>query len=615
MRIVTPFDQRESAHLYRAHIARLLKERKGEIPQIKWQQWPENQLCFSVSLICLSRPGAARFFFEMISRWLLPGKYLTSKVTFSTEFQFVNNSQVYIACEAVFSVTEEVEAEIVKKNFPFLEKEILIGISSFYHAGKILEMKGISLDEKAGLIQERIASLVKRFPKHFDYDIFREMQHFLISSRESFKAVRDCEQMSRIIWVLYWFRKELEKRVEQMPGRRHLCLKMRPAFVETPFGVKTVLSIFVGLNFLKEHELFEERHFLSAMSRFIPNIQVILGSYFARESSSGRLLGFYLEVEKQDASEFTKEQLVHLHMLLPDEIKRRIEQLVPPIFMPRNEEEVMRNVLTLSHQLKYTRDLPQVILSFDEQTDSNLSFTVVLVRVLQPGATPIRELLSQSSLAEQVLFDRVKTVGMLRRRYPKEAAIFRIRLPSEQFLREDYSVDLYSARQSILQTLQNILGEVRDFNGGMIAKQNENFIQLKNSLGELASKEALLLQNFFHSIFPAHLSTTLDSKQLQMLFHMLLQAMETQENIALEYKRIDEHLFVMVKFGDLSWKQRVFRSIEELKIPFNELLSMQIQVLDSFYVGFIYLEEDWAKQEEFLHMIPDALECFQSCVK
>ncbi len=609
MQIITPFDEQEGAPVYRAHISRLLKERKGEIPQIKWQQWPENQLCFSVSMICLAKPGASRFFFEMISRWLLPGKYLTSKLTFSAEFQFTNSSQVYIACETVFCVAEKEEAEILKKNFPFLKKEILIGVSSFYHAGKILEMKGLSLDEKTGLIQERIASLVRRFPKRFDYDIFSEMQHFLVTSKESFKAVRDCEQMSRIIWVLYWFRKELERRVEEMPGKRHLCLKMRPAFVQTPFGAKTVLSIFVGLNFLKEHELFEERHFLSAMSRFVPSIQIISESYFARESSSGRLHGFYLEVEKQNSLEFAKEELIHLHMLLPDEIKRRIEQLVAPIFMPRNEEEVMRNVLTLSHQLKYTRDLPQVILSFDEQTDIELSFTVVLVRVLQPGITPIRELLNQSALAEQVLFDRVKIVGMLRRRYPKEAAIFRIRLPSEQFLREDYSVDLYSARQSILQTLQNILGEVRDFNGGMIAKQNENFMHLKSNLGELASKEALLLQNFFHSIFPAHLSTTLDPKQLQLLFHRLLQAMENQESAAFRYERIEEHLFVMVKFGDLSWKQRIFTSIEELKIPFNELLSMQMQVFDSFYVGFIYLEEDWGKQEEFLQTIPDVLEC------
>ena len=51
--------------------------------------------------------------------------------------------------------------------------------------------------------------------------------------------------------------------------------------------------------------------------------------------------------------------------------------------MPRNEEEVMRNILILSEQLKLVRDLPQIIVSFDEQTDKYVSFTVILLRILK----------------------------------------------------------------------------------------------------------------------------------------------------------------------------------------------------------------------------------------
>ena len=39
------------------------------------------------------------------------------------------------------------------------------------------------------------------------------------------------------------------------------------------FGMKEVLSIYLGMNFLREHEVFEERHLLSAlghMSRSLP---------------------------------------------------------------------------------------------------------------------------------------------------------------------------------------------------------------------------------------------------------------------------------------------------------------------------------------------------------
>ena len=58
--------------------------------------------------------------------------------------------------------------------------------------------------------------------------------------------------------------------------------------------------------------------------------------------------------------------------------------------MPRNEEEVMRNIITLSNQLRLSRDLPQVIINFEEQSSKQLSFTVIWLRVLKPADLPIK---------------------------------------------------------------------------------------------------------------------------------------------------------------------------------------------------------------------------------
>ena len=56
---------------------------------------------------------------------------------------------------------------------------------------------------------------------------------------------------------------------------------------------------------------------------------------------------------------------------------------MPPVFMPRNEEEIMRNIVSLSDQIKYLRDIPQVFITFDEQTTANLFFTIIMVRLLK----------------------------------------------------------------------------------------------------------------------------------------------------------------------------------------------------------------------------------------
>jgi hypothetical protein len=92
--------------------------------------------------------------------------------------------------------------------------------------------------------------------------------------------------------------------------------------------------------------------------------------------------------------------------------------------MPRNEEEVIRMSFRYSGQLRFVKDLPQVILIFDEQKEGDLYFTVLLVRILYPNSVSIQTLFSKEDSLMTYIPDRVKRVGMLRKRYPKEANDF-----------------------------------------------------------------------------------------------------------------------------------------------------------------------------------------------
>ena len=91
---------------------------------------------------------------------------------------------------------------------------------------------------------------------------------------------------------------------------------------------------------------------------------------------------------------------------------------------------------------------------------------------------------------------------------------------------------------------------------------------------------------------------------------MLLEALENpKETIALKSKKVSDHLFVMTKFQDFSWKQKIFSKLEPLKIPSNELLTIQMQIFDAFYLGFIYLSPDKSRQLALLETLPEALTC------
>jgi len=502
-----------------------------------------------VSLVCEYRKGVDRFFYDLVTKWLVPDKEL-EVCRFSVE----KEDGILRAC-----ITLELEGAQdiawARHNAPFLEKEILLGASSLYHAKRILELRGLSSNEKIALVQDRIGALVRRFPGYFDYDIFPEMHHLFLSAGEEFKAVRGARELGRIVSVLYHFRKELEEAVAKSPGRRHIYIKCKKTILQSPFGPKEVFSIFVCLNFIKEHELFEERHFLAALPE---KMQCVPDSYFACDGDG--MQRFYVEVAGNGDPK-------GLEAFLRKEIGTRIKQLVPPVFMPRNEEEVMRNVLTLSNQLKFLRDIPQMMISFDEQTEDKFFFTVVLVRLLLPESLKIDEVLKGSNLS----IDRVKIVGQIRRKYPKEAVVLRAKVPTSPFLREDYSVDFLKVRKKLLKEVEQVFGPVRDYNGGMIAKQRENFVALRTLLGKEGEPHPLLLQNFFHAIFPAHKSATLAPKHLKILFEMLLKVIEKGKM----QERVEDGMQFMVGKGE-----------RDLSIS-THLLSFQLQVQDTPFFGLI----------------------------
>ena len=89
---------------------------------------------------------------------------------------------------------------------------------------------------------------------------------------------------------------------------------------------------------------------------------------------------------------------------------------------------------------------------------------------------------------------------------------------------------------------------------------------------------------------------------------MLVDMMQSsKETVLLKSKQASDYLFVMTKLSELSLKQKVWSRIESLHIPSNELLSMQMQVFDTFYLGFLYLNPARDKQKTFLETIPESL--------
>ena len=270
--------------------------------------------------------------------------------------------------------------------------------------------------------------------------------------------------------------------------------------------------------------------------------------------------------------------------------------------MPRNEEEVVKNIVTLSKQLRFIHDIPQVIISFDQQTVSQLSFTVVFLRILKSRDPSLKDIFEHFKTKFQFILDRVKKVGVIRRKYFKEANVFRVILKDNEYLRVDHSIDINKARQDILKELNRIFGEIRDYNGGMIYKQNEVYEKLKY---ELHDQNKLLLEKFFYSITPQEMTAIVPISYLKELFLMLLSSHEKKKmtwSLKQEIKAV--HLIVPL----IKEKQDIEKALDKVVLFSGEFFSFNIKINDRSYLGYSFLCEDKVSQKNLILNLQQALD-------
>lgn len=582
----------------------LRKKFEMALPFLSYTKLDHAPGTISIYLISKYRANAFKYFFEMITTWLMPGYKLNVPLFIAGDFYLKQlGHEMYTYSELILDIQSEAELQEIERNLPLIDTEIRLGVKSVYYASRVMEVKGLSVDQKTAIVQEYLAYLIQRYPDHFDYDIFTEMQHVLVICRDVFKNIRDSKHLSRIIAVTYMFRKALTEAVRSSPDKRHFFVKLFRANLNLRPTKKSVLGILVGMNILGNKEIFEDRHLLRAIQNYIPSAQLVEGSYFSHRLGGENLATVYLEVEKADGELFSPEEIRRLRNDLPTDLKDRIEHVIQPVFMPRNEEEILRNILHLGQQIKFVRDVPHVILTFDEQSVDHLFFTIILMRATKEESLSIAELFEKADTFLEYIHDFKKNMGRMRNMYIKEATVFRIKLPKDMFLRDDHSIDLYKARQVVVAELERIIGEIRDFNGGMISRQNEMLCRVRGLLADEGIVNDFLLENFFYSLKPASMRSVFDHEALKKLFRMLLDLLGkgyfSGKNYAYTISRNVDVVYVMVITESASVKRDLSSAVTELNIPSGELGSTLVMVQEIACFGYLYFCGNPDKQDLF----------------
>lgn len=584
-----------------------------KLPLVKWDNASKVPGAFLIYLLApLNRSGEIHLFFhEMVSHWLVSGDQL--QILSSKNFTFrvkEKEGRIFYFVELLVHVESERQLATINRNLPGLADEIKLGSLSKGYAKHILEMKRLSLGGKTSYIYETIVGAMRRYPKRFEHDIFREIQRFLVNYREEFRQIRDMRHLCRIISSHYLFHKTLQQDVKAYPERRHLYFKLLKTSLQYTFGLKKVLGICIALNSIREYECFEERHIVNAVQRILPESRAIVDSFYSHRHEENKVLTLYIEFEKIKGDDFTLQELILLRKKLHVELKNSIEYLSPSLFIPRNEEELYRNIISLSQELKYVNDLPQAIISFHEQHYDVLKFNVILLRILHPTSLSLHELSCKLPPDDRIILERVTPVGTIRKKYPKEANVFSLEIESRHFLRKNHSVDLLKARQYVVKTIEKLVGDFRDYNGGFLLKQNQQLESIKEELGEEGNLNEFHIENLFYSLSPSIMQTLIPPKAGKALFSLFLKTIEEPlqtQGYNLSHEMHPDHFVAIVKVKQNEIKASFASVPTELRIEPLKYATAHMEIDGHHYLCFLYLNPPSSHSQDLLNIIQKRL--------
>ncbi|MBI3508384.1 MAG: hypothetical protein HY069_01930 [Chlamydiia bacterium] len=181
-------------------------------------------------------------------------------------------------------------------------------------------------------------------------------------------------------------------------------------------------------------------------------------------------------------------------------------------------------------------------------------------------------------------------------------------MPSSSFLRADCSVDLYKARSSIYAQLTQVLGELRDYNGGMLFKQIEQVNALQQALGK--GTDSVLLEKFFYALMPMEMRTSLDTETLKQFFVLFLHAVKRdrmRKEGDLFFKQENARVMAVLSGAEPPLQKQIDERLEQQGYLAHRWVHFSLEVSDEAYAGYLLLSEEKAEQERFVDAVRDLL--------
>lgn len=568
---------------------------EGLLPKVTFVY--EDNSRFILKTISSFENFAVKFIYDLIYLEIDPIAEIELESFCSLPFRFFElDTKKYLVTETVILVKDLENIEFCHTVIKGLQKQMRQGLRSAFYARMVMEMKGCSLEGKTSYVQQRIMQYIHRFPDLFDYDLIPMMNRFMTDVKELYTKNRSIKDLSKIIVRLYFCKRKILVGVKQrVGGIRQVYVKSNPLFVEELFGRKKVLGISISLSFLSENERLGEEHILKACKNFIPKIKVVENSFMNLSNKGDKEKLFYLEIEKKEGIISGYEKL-KLETGLAKYLEVHIQKFARKIFMPQNTEEVMKYTVALSKELKTKNDFPQVAVLFDSQVHDSLLFTAIIVK---PKAENKGKTFSIFETGMQKKYScnikHIRSLGDF-----KEGLEVSYKMRIKNFIRDDYSIDIYRARAKVIQDLEKRFGIVRDYNGGMLEKQGGLLSQCQLALRKKGIKNVVLIENFFYAMQPSEMRAifNVDSFiEFFIAFHDLF-TYQISKDTKLEVN--DNKIMFFARVKSERKKDAFINEMQAFDASIGDIVYFSLRIQEKFYLGVKFKYQDDTEKSHFI---------------
>lgn len=464
-------------------------------------------------------------------------------------------------------------------------------------------------------VYQKLQQWVARFSQTIDHTVFNDLFLLHLVATRKFLDHRGISHLFRLVMSIYLAQKKLLRKTTFSSQQRHLKLRWMSTSLRFPFSSKPVLSCLIGFNVMDRYELFDEENIVLALEKHLPELRFVKESFYHHPTQHKNLKIFYFEIEKKDGSTFSIEEKRVLKSHLEEKVKNSIQKLSPAIYMGFNEEEIYKNILVLSQEIQSPQDLPQANITLDQQTGKEIVFRVTLVYISPFHRFSLNDCFSKFNFVSQ----RVLTVRHIEN-HPIEANIFHLRLPRDPtLLRSDGSLDFYAARQKVASLIHSAIGEFRDYNGGIIIKQQELLQSLKENFPEIAKQDPELMETFFYALMPLEKQAVLSQEILTHLFTYYLEnrreKLSKDVTYILKTYQKNQRTYLVVHAEKSSLTTTLLDLLNEQSFSSLDIAYNVIDSAQGVFFSCVFLGTDTLSKEMFMQALTANLEDWQKKLK